>query len=312
MPTSVEQSLFARFYAGDDASSGMSSHWREFSSRFSATVGEDGRLELSGYGFGDCRWQNARHRLFDTLTRWTHLRHLPHRAALDDRYQSAARVVRAMSLDPTFDVFRQVCTADLIVRALGSHVPSRILMVGDGYGVLGTLLKIQYPKAQVVFVDLGKTLLFQAHHVGRALPHVQQSLIAPSTETWPETGVVFCPADHAARIGDVAADVAINVASMQEMTPDTIAAYFAVLRRSLGTSGLFYCCNRERKVLPGGEVAEFLAYPWRETDDILLDEPCPWHQYYLAPRGFGWWGSVPVPFLQRYDGVHRHRLVRFA
>ncbi len=63
----------------------------------------------------------------------------------------------------------------------------------------------------------------------------------------------------------------------------------------------FYCCNREEKKLPDGTVISFKKYPWKEHDEVLIDDLCPWHQEYYAFK---------PPFYRRYDGPIRHRLVK--
>ena len=109
-------------------------------------------------------------------------------------------------------------------------------------------------------------------------------------------------------------DIAVNVASMQEMDSSTVASYFAFLRDRLRPANIFYCCNREWKRLPDGQVSALADYPWVAEDRVLVDEPCPWHQYFLsvrqsptghAPRLLG----IPIPGVSHYDGTHRHRLV---
>ena len=59
--------------------------------------------------------------------------------------------------------------------------------------------------------------------------------------------------------------LAINIASMQEMHPDVVSSHFSDLG-SPGSLGLrerkwFYCCNRETKILPDGIIVNFKEYP---------------------------------------------------
>ena len=44
-------------------------------------------------------------------------------------------------------------------------------------------------------------------------------------------------------------------------------------------------------------------YPWREDDEVLVDELCPWHQVLCGKR---------PPFYRPYDGPVRHRLAVLA
>jgi SAM-dependent methyltransferase len=309
MLSSIEQQLLDGYYGSRQLGADMSSHWRAYSGQFDVRVDDAGRLAAVGVGFGNCHWQGSVHRLFDAATRASHLALLPHRPQIRMMYGVAASVARRMGLDPTMDVFRQACTAALLERSVpGRDAVRRVVIIGDGYGVLGALLKTRMPRAQIVYVDLGQTLLFQAHHVGRAFPDATFALVSGPSDAWPAADFVFCPSEHAEAVASARADLAINIASMQEMSAGVVENYFAILRRALPPGGLFYCCNRERKVMPGGEVSEFSAYPWEAGDRILLDERCPWHQYFLAARGRALVKGVPVPFLQFYDGPHWHRL----
>lgn len=311
MISPIERSLLDTYYGAGAPSAGMSSHWREYSGRFRVRVDDRGDLIADGVGFGEGRWHSRVHRLCDAVTRTVHLTHLAGRAAIRSNYRTAVAVVSRMALDPTLDVFRQACTVALLQSRLpASDRIARVVIIGDGFGVLGALLATWLPKAQVVFVDLGETLLFQAHHVRRAFPDDAHALIPGPVTMWPTARFVYCPSEYADTLRGIPCDLAINVASMQEMGPSVVDHYFDILRDCLTPAGHFYCCNRERKVMPGGEVSELERYPWDPADQILLDERCPWHQYYFAARGFAWVRGVPIPGLHRYDGPHRHRLVR--
>jgi hypothetical protein len=65
----------------------------------------------------------------------------------------------------------------------------------------------------------------------------------------------------------------------------------------------FYCCNRLEKTLPDGTITRFRNYPWKDDDKIIVDELCPWHQYYY---------SASFPFYHQYDGPVQHRLALMA
>jgi hypothetical protein len=183
-------------------------------------------------------------------------------------------------------------------------------MIGDGYGLLAALVKSRWPDAQLVMIDLGQSLLFQAVYCQKAHPQATHAT-AGSTDA-ANADFVYCASDRRRAIEAMTFDVAVNVASMQEMDPATVSGYFDFLRGHMMPANLFYCCNRESKSLPDGQVSAFAAYPWRPTDQVHLDGPCPWHQYYLTPR---WTGRSPrilgLPLLgvSGYDGIHLHRLV---
>ena len=96
-------------------------------------------------------------------------------------------------------------------------------------------------------------------------------------------------------------DAALNMVSFQEMDPPRIGEYFDDLRAVADQRSLIlYCCNREEKQLPDGTVTRFSEYPWSLSDEVIMDELCPWHQEYY---------SVRPPFYRTYDGPIRHRMV---
>jgi hypothetical protein len=140
--------------------------------------------------------------------------------------------------------------------------------------------------------------------INRAFPQLEFALVsdAQSLREASEGGVriIAIAADDYRLIEHLRVGLVLNVASMQEMRHDTIAGYFDALRRSRLVPVTFYCCNREQKSLPGGEIVRFAEYPWWPSDVILIDELCPWHQDYYMLR---------PPFYRPYDGPVRHRLV---
>ncbi len=124
-----------------------------------------------------------------------------------------------------------------------------------------------------------------------------------------DNGFFYCPAEKPEYFPEEEIDLAINVASMQEMTMDAVAAYFQYLRER--KTKLFYCCNRLEKNLPDGKCIRFMDYPWKKEDIRLVDEKCPWHQFFFgrsAAHHYKLFKRIPIPLLHRYDGVHWHRL----
>ena len=97
----------------------------------------------------------------------------------------------------------------------------------------------------------------------------------------------------------------VNSASMQEINPEIIEKYFEYMRKSSSSTPYFYCCNRIKKSLPDGTVVEFFNFPWRDEDDILIDELCPWYQKGPVP------GILP-PYWMPFDGPIQHRFLKLA
>jgi hypothetical protein len=222
----------------------------------------------------------------------------------------ASDVIARMGLAFSQDAFRQVCTFNLLTKYFTLDQPDRILVIGDGHGILSALLHQRYPAAQIFLVDLGSVLFFQAYHLHKAYTDASQALTFEDLNG--NATFRFCPADRLESLPPVQFSLAINVASMQEMDPAMTANYFQLMRRH--NTKLFYCCNRLEKRLVGGEIARFMDYPWLSTDEHLVDELCPWHQWFFG-RGdsphatvFG----IPIPLVHEYDGPHQHRLTRLG
>ena len=188
-----------------------------------------------------------------------------------------------------------------------------MIIIGDGYGFLSALIKEIFPNSLICLVDLGKILLFQAYYCEKAYPHSLHRLVSESSGTisQPDLGFLYCPAEFLEKLDKYSFDVAINIASMQEMNQSSINTYFDFLRRYMPPDNLFYCCNRKEKEMPGGEISKFFSYPWCNEDIHLVDEFCPWHNYFLSfsrakngPELF----KIRIPFINYFDGPHMHRL----
>lgn len=227
----------------------------------------------------------------------------------------ATRMAKDLRGNSGFYVFRCAAVLSVLVDHWRARrlAPKTFTLIGDGSGFLGALIRRMNPTARLYCIDLPKMLLFQAHLHQAADQHVTLSLLRADAAASPADVIFVLPQDIE-RVPDVI-DCAVNVASMQEMNPYSIVAYFTFLRRRSIEQSRFYCVNRLHKALPGGEVANFVNYPWHEADEVFLDGACPYYRQFLAPytlrRGPRWFG-VRVPFVNYFDGVMMHRLVRLA
>lgn len=295
----------------------ISSHWEQEHEYLKVRETESGAVDLFTAPFWGCNWSGLRSRVLDQACSGLHLLAMPNKRRIRQIGRLAAAACDPMGLDPTNTVFRQVC----LLEALSRHMPEnmgngspRALIIGDGIGVLSVLFKYLFPRVKVVLVDLGKTLMFQAHHVHRAFPDADHRL---ATDGGDLSGAdfVYCPTEDLESLRSLRFDVAANNNSMQEMTGFSIQRYFDFMRDQLEPNNLFICCNRERKEMVGGEVAEFLKYPWQNDDRILIDESCKFQKFYFSrgrspegPRPLG----VRLPLVNYYDGPIWLRLAHMA
>ena len=312
--------LFDQYY-GDgvsDLDSGVvSGHWKEQRQLLQAVNDESlGPIPSSAFTWG-CKWTGPTRRILDPCEILSHFVLLANKRRLLKFSAIAAKVCRKTGLDPTFTVFRQVCSLELLHRNLPEELRTKrmhVLMIGDGIGMLSALFKAVFPNSTITMVDIGDTLFYQAYYLQKAYPDARHSLASEVTD-FEETDFVYCPTEHLETLDEFHFDVAVNIASMQEMNSHTISRYFQFLRTNLNVNNLFYCFNRERKEMDDGEVSEFVNYPWLEADRYIINEYCPWPRFYLGrtlarngPRLLG----VRVPLVNYYDGKFKHRLAILA
>ena len=103
-------------------------------------------------------------------------------------------------------------------------------------------------------------------------------------------------------------DLYVNIASFQEMKQTTIRRYFDIIKSTTNGAWL-YCCNRQEKILYGGEVIKFEEYPWDGYEQMAVNSECPWYKtYYKLIRS----RFIPIPKTKiKYDGIHMHRLIKY-
>ena len=180
-------------------------------------------------------------------------------------HRLAQKVSRAMGLDPTSDVFRQSCIVDLLKRNIPDDTQNtrmRFLMIGDRFGVLAALFKAVFPNSTLSHNGrTGTAMSFQSYHCGKAYPDFAHVLVDDLDDP-DNADFVYCPTENLDMLDRFKFHGAVNISSMGEMTIPTIERYFEFFRNHFEENNLFYCCNREFKVLVGGERTEFYQYPW--------------------------------------------------
>jgi len=289
---------------------GASSHWRLYHNEFH--VQKNGKIH-GLKGFGGCSEPYGGLRYFAHKVLQSRYRRLGAGFPEFDRLDRIAiSITEKQSRAYDLDVLRNTITLAFLKR----HLPSLndqtvVCVIGDGFASMTTLLIASQLAKHVLLVNLTKTLLvdllyFQKwvgthsdHTFGLALDDT--GFEEPEMWRWE---VIAIQAMNHTLLKRASVDLVINIVSMHEMDPPVIAGYFEDMRAVSKRKPLyFYCCNREQKVLPDGTITRFTDYPWDARDNVLVDELCPWHQYYYALR---------PPFYLPYDGPIRHRLVRMS
>ncbi len=296
-----------------------SSHWLEYGNRIqyqkegNQVVSVGGRVE-SIYKPHPI-WE-----LFQWLDRISYRKVTARYRSFPEVWRQARRLIRDLNGRPTFNLFKSAVALSVLRDHWAEHrlSPKRIVIIGDGYGFLGSLIRRVVPDIQMVLIDLPKMLVLQCQTQRAADPPVSLGLLFPAGREVLSDGckpqLWFAHPSEIERIpGPV--DCAINIASMQEMRDPSVAAYFSFLRRRSGLNSRFYCVNRVRRELPGGEVTFIERYPWSRKDTLFINEVCPYLTHFFSPftlengpRRLG----IRVPFLNHFDGETIHKLVRLA
>src|SRR3989338_676354 len=293
--------LFIRYYQTVTKSYVTSSHWEKYGSL--TTVEKSGdRFIINGVGFGH-------------FVRPRSLRHLKHflPSVLSRRLLSrfgVSKEIKAAGYDIArreerlliFDEAKQIIICDILNRYDILKQATIIVVIGDGYGFMTCLLKLVAPKAKIICVNLGKMLLFDLLYASKVFS--EKMFLLQNKDDYSEVleqySMIFVEAEKYEMLLGKNVDVFINIASMQEMSPDVIKTYFDIIRSNTGKR-YFYSCNREEKILPNGTVVRFNEYPWDlNKDEIIFDELCAFYQKYPV--------SVP-PFWLPFDGPMKHRLI---
>jgi putative sugar O-methyltransferase len=186
----------------------------------------------------------------------------------------------------TFDMLRQCFTVALIRKYLDlSSADESNLVIGDGYGVMSSLLLLLSPHRSTICVNLTKPLILDLAYARQAVPGIRLALVTNAEEMKVALGdtsirLIGVRADDFQAIQEATVGLAVNVVSMQEMEPSVVDNYFRLLRGNKAGQTAFYCCNKLHKELSDGTELRFDDYPWRDGDQILHDSICPWSQWY--------------------------------
>jgi hypothetical protein len=302
--------LIKKYYLNsDDFSQSTSSHWRKYGAFQKVKISNShtsekleqtnlsvgGGLELSGEGFGDFKRNSFRNSIISlfvfvylAIKWWPQLSWKSF--LLTFRFSLKTKQIFG------YDLTRMILSINFLANNIGNLDGKKVVIIGDGYGRFGGLLKTIYPNCQVVYINLGRTLLFDYFYSMKSHPQSQHKLITKENEFIRDFNYI-----EAETYQDITlkGDIFINIASMQEMDMKQINEYFDLICSQIqGT--IFYCCNRVSKRLPDDSVIDFFKYNWGELK-LLIDELCPWHQKFP---------SIRPPFIRNFDGPVQHRLVK--
>jgi len=256
-------------------------------------------VEFQGFGFGDLEHTNPIIRALNFFCNFSYWMKMKDKKSIFALSRRGRKVVQKIDRYFSYDCFRQTTAFNIIKKYFKpkENEVFDVLIIGDGYGFLSALIKDCYPQARITLIDIGEVLIFQSVNLGRIYPNCTHSFINQNKDA----DFLYIPADKIPADLERAFWLIVNISSMQEMNSQTIEFYFDFIRRHIGEENIFYSCNRISKTLPAGEVIEFLKYPWKKEDKILLHETCPFYKYFFSYR----W-----PFFHSFDGLFYHRIAQ--
>jgi len=298
-PTSI---LIKSYFENNDFSDQTSSHWRKYGN-LQKIQKTNGTYHLRGIGFGNNEVsKNIFLRIIYLLKNiplqislWKLIKNCRKNIIYNMKY-----VAKNSSRLFDYDCARNVLTVDLIYEKLPFLEEKTFCIIGDGYGSLGCLLKKNFPKSQIIYINLGRTLLFDYHYSKKVFPDLDHYLIRDNNQSFSKD-FNYVEAELYKNI-NIKADIFINNHSMQEMDYEVIKSYFFMIRNQAKDTW-FYCCNRISKKLPDGKTINFFEYPWSKKDFLIVNGLCPWAQRFPI--------NIP-PFYRNFDGPHQHRLIKVA
>ena len=77
----------------------------------------------------------------------------------------------------SYDQARQVLTLDKLCKSIDNINQKTFCVIGDGFGTLGCLIKKIVPESQIIFINLGRTLLFDLYYTNKIFPKHKHNLI---------------------------------------------------------------------------------------------------------------------------------------
>lgn len=294
--------LMDRFYGQDSVSTrATSSHWEKFGKGQRAEYTDHSCLSIEGLGFGD--YENSKNlrirdrfiNIFATITSKITIYTLPKhlRRVVKNLAEKTDRVVNQ-------DFIRLAKSAESIVHHIETHKSKRILIIGDGWGTLGCLLKEIHPELVIVQVNLGRSLLFDLAFSSKALSKYEHCLITKLSEIQDED-FSYMPAEELS-LENADIELFIAIASFQEMDIEIVNEYLNLIRKQDVISYL-YSANRISKTLPDGSIIRKEDYGWSSHDEIIFER---------TPWWLNWGVRRRPPFLFRMDGKIDETLVQIS
>ena len=146
---------------------------------------------------------------------------------------------------------------------------SSMLEIGGGAGILSSIFNLEHGCSNVI-IDLPEMLLVSSAFLLSLFP--DKNILLPNEigESNSISGYDFALvlANSTDAVRSLSFDLAVNTASLMEMTYPEVTGYFDLINHVLKPGGFFFCSNRMRK------QTNFFKYPWdalENTEDVFIE-----------------------------------------
>jgi len=170
------------------------------------------------------------------------------------------------------DMVRIGRSCESLEKAMGSLAGKKIVIIGDGFGTCGCLIKSAFPTASILYINLGKSLVFDASFSYKSFPNALH-VDGNDNLNLKEGSFTYLPAEDVEDV-IIGGDAYIAMETFQEMDLIVVKRYFALMRRE-AKSPILYSANRISKTLPDGSVINNKDFGWSQ-DDSIISKSSPW------------------------------------
>ena len=271
----IVNSLWNRFFSDQtELSQVTSSYWQHYgeNTRVQPEVGTQ-NFYLGGLYAGD--YENKKYMSkFDVLKNF-HIQMVSRilLGFLSPTWKNAVESVSAQTdrvINP--DIVRIAKSCESLEKAIGSLAGKKIIIIGDGFGTCGSLIKCAFPTVSILFINLGKSLIFDASFSYKAFPNALH-VDARDNLDLAEGSFTYFPAEDVESVA-IGGDVYIAMETFQEMDLSVVNRYFTIMRLEVNPPTL-YSANRISKTLPDGSVINNKDFGWLSQDSVIT-KSSPW------------------------------------
>jgi len=289
----IVKSLWARFCADPKIHTpATSSFWRHYGENARVVPLEESKSFLLGGLYAGDYENKSQMNLFDLLKNFpVYLSAKLAYLSLNDDWQAAVRQVSSNTnriVNPDFVRIARSCQS--LVASAGSLDKKRVIVIGDGFGTCGSLIRSVFPNASILYINLGRSLVFDISFTYKAFPEAVH-VGGESELNWELGSFTYLPAEDL-KDQTLGGDVYIAMETFQEMDLNIIRRYFSLMRREKKPP-ILYSANRTSKTLPDGTVINNKDFGW-ESYDQVLSHSIPWW--------LNWGVRRRPPFLFHMDG----------